>query len=101
MDVGAEAECAQVAVEHVTMDTSDKSRRAVGYRHPEASVLLRPDVGAQVQIRKKKAPIRYRYDSSLSPAIKREKGQSLSVELLGLDGPKYSTDPQGLGSRSC
>ena len=51
------------------MDTNDKSRRAEGYRHPEASALLRPDVGTQAQFRKKKAPIRYRYDSSLSPAL--------------------------------
>ena len=51
------------------MDRSDKNRRAKGYRHPEASALLRPDVGTQAQFRKKKAPISYQYDSSLSPAL--------------------------------
>ena len=39
------------------------------YRHPEATSLLRPDVGTQAQFRKKKPPQTYRYDSSLSPAL--------------------------------
>ena len=51
------------------MDRKDKGRRAEGYRHPEASALLRPDVGTQAQFRKKKKPATYRYDSSLSPAL--------------------------------
>ena len=51
------------------MDRKDKGRRAEGYRHPEASALLRPDVGTQAQFRKKKKPVAYRYDSSLSPAL--------------------------------
>ena len=46
-----------------------KVRSAEGYRHPEASALLRPDIGAQAQFRKKKKPVAYRYDSSLSPAL--------------------------------
>ena len=48
---------------------TDKGRRAEGYRHPEASALLRPDVGTQAQFRKKKKPATWRYDSSLSPAL--------------------------------
>ena len=51
------------------MDRKDKGRRAEGYRHPEASALLRPDVGTQAQFRKKKKPATWRYDSSLSPAL--------------------------------
>ena len=51
------------------MARTDKGRRAEGYRHPEASALLRPDVGTQAQFRKKKKPATYRYDSSLSPAL--------------------------------
>ena len=51
------------------MTRSKKKRRAEGYRHPEASVLLRPEVGAQAQFRKKKQPAAYRYDSSLSPEL--------------------------------
>ena len=46
-----------------------KERSAKSYAHPEASALLRPDVGTQAQFRKKKPPATYRYDSSLSPAL--------------------------------
>jgi adenine-specific DNA-methyltransferase len=46
-----------------------KPKRAESYAHPEATSLLRPDVGTQAQFRKKKPPQRYRYDSSLSPAL--------------------------------
>ena len=51
------------------MNQGDKARRAEGYRHPEARALLRPDVGTQAQFRKKKKPVAYRYDPSLSPAL--------------------------------
>ena len=51
------------------MNRTNKGRHAQGYRHPEASALLRPDIGTQAQFRKKKKPITYRYDSSLSPAL--------------------------------
>ena len=51
------------------MGRKDKGRRAEGYRHPEASALLRPDVGTQAQFRKKKKRATWRYDSSLSPAL--------------------------------
>ena len=46
-----------------------KERSAKSYAHPEARALLRPDAGTQAQFRKKKPPLRYRYDSSLSPAL--------------------------------
>ena len=45
------------------------ARTAESYAHPEARALLRPDVGTQSQFRKTKLPARYRYDSSLSPAL--------------------------------
>jgi adenine-specific DNA-methyltransferase len=45
------------------------TKEAKSYSHPEATSLLRPDVGTQAQFRKKKPPQRYRYDSSLSPAL--------------------------------
>ena len=51
------------------MGRKDKGRRAEGYRHHEASALLRPDVGTQAQFRKKKNPATWRYDPSLSPAL--------------------------------
>ena len=50
-------------------DRAGKGRSTEGYRHPEASALLRPDVGTQAQFRKKKQPVAYRYDSSLSPTL--------------------------------
>lgn len=46
-----------------------KEPRAEDYRHPEAKTPMRPDAGAQAQFRKKKAPVTYRYDSSLSLAL--------------------------------
>ena len=51
------------------MGRKGKGKRAEGYRHPEASALLRPDVGTQAQFRKKKKPATWRYDPSLSPAL--------------------------------
>jgi hypothetical protein len=39
------------------------------YRHPTAESPLRPEVGTQAQFRKKKPPVTYRYDPSLSPAL--------------------------------
>jgi adenine-specific DNA-methyltransferase len=61
------------------------------YKHPTADAALRPDVGTQAQFRKKKPPITYRYDSSLSPALDfdgqnptREQGEALLAELAAL-----------------
>ena len=51
------------------MDRAGKGRHAEGYKHPEASAMLRPVAGTQVQFRKKKKPVAYRYDASLSPAL--------------------------------
>ena len=51
------------------MKRGKKQQRAEGYRHSEASALLRPDVGTQAQFRKKRKPVTYRYDPSLSPAL--------------------------------
>ena len=42
---------------------------AKGYTHPHQTLLMRPEVGTQAQFRKKKPPVTYRYDSSLSPAL--------------------------------
>ncbi|TDA67548.1 MAG: site-specific DNA-methyltransferase [Clostridia bacterium] len=54
--------------------------RAEAYRHPEAESLLRPDVGTQAQFKKRKPPVTYRYDSSLSPALDWD-GQNYAREL--------------------
>ncbi|MGB9885632.1 MAG: site-specific DNA-methyltransferase [Moorellales bacterium] len=54
--------------------------QAEPYRHPEAELPLRPDAGTQAQFRKHKPPVRYRYDSSLSPALDWD-GQNHAREL--------------------
>jgi adenine-specific DNA-methyltransferase len=48
---------------------SKSPREASTYRHPEAESPLRPEVGTQAQFKKRKPPVTYRYDSSLSPAL--------------------------------
>ena len=70
------------------MSNSKKKRggkaahRAEGYRYPEASALLRPDVGLQAQFRKKKKPVTYRYDPSLSPTLEwTGKAERLSFDV--------------------
>ena len=52
-----------------TRRRTGKKRDTKSYAHPEASALLRPDVGTQAQFRKKKPPATYHYDPSLSPAL--------------------------------
>jgi adenine-specific DNA-methyltransferase len=49
---------------------------AKGYTHPDQTLLMRPEVGTQAQFRKKKPPQTYRYDSSLSPALDWDDGNS-------------------------
>ena len=62
---------------------------ADAYRHPEATNLLRPDVGTQPYFpkSKRKPPTRYRYDSSLSPELAWDGGNTareLGEWLIGL-----------------
>ncbi len=71
---------------------SAAGKREADYRHPEAETPLRPEVGTQAQFRKKKPPVTYRYDSSLSPALDwdgqnpaREKGEEAINTILNLD----------------
>jgi adenine-specific DNA-methyltransferase len=61
------------------------------YEHKDATVALRPDVGTQAQFKKQKPTERYRYDSSLSPALEwdgqnsaREQGEALIARILDL-----------------
>jgi adenine-specific DNA-methyltransferase len=58
------------------------------YQHPEAELLMRPEVGTQAQFKKKKPPQKYRYDSSLSPSLEwdgqnpaREAGEALIRQI--------------------
>ncbi len=46
------------------------------YRHDDATSPGRPEVGTQAEFKKRKAPRRYRYDSSLSPALEWDQGSA-------------------------
>lgn len=87
-----------------TRRRSGRSREAAAYDHPIAEALLRPDVGTQVQFRKKKSPVTYRYDSSLAPELNwdgqnpaRELGEWLLAmieQAAALDPPHTFPQPQ-------
>src|SRR5437764_5107473 len=73
--------------------------QASNYDHPTATTPLRPDVGTQAQFKKKKPPVRYRYDSSLSPTLDyddhnpaRELGEALIREILGATDLRAAQD---------
>jgi adenine-specific DNA-methyltransferase len=78
-------------------------KESAAYAHSDEA-LLRPDVGTQAQFKKKKAPKRYRYDSSLSPALDwdgqnpaRELGEWLLAQLeeaAKLDPPHLFAEPR-------
>src|SRR5690606_11551524 len=59
------------------------------YRYPGVESPMRPEVGTQANFRKKKPPVTYQYDSSLSPELSwdeqnpaREKGEALIRQIL-------------------
>ncbi|MBM3878335.1 MAG: site-specific DNA-methyltransferase [Verrucomicrobia bacterium] len=45
------------------------TRDAQTYRHPEADLAARPEIGTQAHFKKAKAPASYRYDSALAPEL--------------------------------
>jgi adenine-specific DNA-methyltransferase len=53
---------------------------AESYKHSESTSPMRPEVGTQAQFKKKLPPKKYRYDSSLSPALDWD-GQNAAREL--------------------
>ena len=59
---------------------TEKSKPAQNYRHPESESPMRPDVGTQVQFKKKLPPKKYRYDDSLSPSLEWD-GQNPAREI--------------------
>lgn len=61
-------------------DEQTNQSETKAYRHSGADSPLRPDVGTQAQFRKKKPPVTYRYDSSLSPSLDWD-GQNPTREL--------------------
>ena len=72
-----------------TAHAAGSARGTARYDHPQASALVRPEVGAQAQFNKRKKPRRYRYDDSLSPALDwdgqnpaREAGEAQIAEIL-------------------
>ncbi len=65
-----------------------RSQQVESYQHPQAHSPMRPDVGTQALFRKKKAPQKYVYDDSLSPALEwdgqnpaREQGEAALAEI--------------------
>ena len=64
-----------------------KVKEPRSYKHSEEHP-QRPDVGTERQFKKKKPPVKYRYDSSLSPELNwdespaREEAESLIAEIL-------------------
>ncbi len=63
-------------------------KETAAFRHPEAELLIRPEIGAQARFRKKKPPQKYRYDDSLDPQMQwdeknpaRELGEWLLAQI--------------------
>ena len=83
---------------------SATSKKVYSYNHSESKSLLRPDIGTQAQFKKKKPPITYRYDSSLSPELNwdaqnpaREAGEFLIKcidEASKLEPPHLFNEPK-------
>ena len=73
------------------MARTDKGRRAEGYRHPEASALLRPDVGTQAQFRTKKMPATDR----LKRSLRTEFDDSVWTHLSGTASAPFRSGEHG------
>src|SRR3972149_12332716 len=90
--------------------TVKSQKEAKSYRHTEADSPLRPDVGTQAQFKKKKPPVTYRYDSSLSPSLDwdgknsaRELGEwliSMIEKASALPSPHTFDKPQEFKNRT-
>jgi adenine-specific DNA-methyltransferase len=69
--------------------TSATPKDTANYRHPEADLPARPEIGAQAHFKKVKPPAAYRFDSSLAPELcwdgqntAREQGEALIRTIL-------------------
>jgi adenine-specific DNA-methyltransferase len=90
--------------------TKSASSLPVSYQHPDASALIRPEVGTQPRFKKKKPVATYRYDSSLSPELcwdDRNPGRELGEFLLSciedaakLEAPHHFAAPREFVSGS-
>ena len=75
--------------------------RYEAFEHPEAQSPMRPDVGTQAAFKKKKPPVTYRYDSSLSPSLDwdgqnpaREQGEAQIARIDELSRRLTLLDPE-------
>jgi adenine-specific DNA-methyltransferase len=71
--------------------TSSTPKTAQSYRHAEADLAARPEIGAQAHFKKVKPPTKYRFDSSLAPSLEwdgqnsaRETAEHLIAQLSDL-----------------
>jgi adenine-specific DNA-methyltransferase len=74
---------------------STTGQRAETYLHEEKAV-LRPEVGTQPQFNKRKQPMKYTYDDSLSPAMDwdgQNPGREIGEWLLALIDEAVHLDP--------
>ena len=74
--------------------TSTTPKDTANYRHPEADLPARPEIGAQAHFKKVKPPAAFRFDSSLAPELcwdgqnpAREQGETLIRAIL--EAEKY------------
>ncbi len=56
----------------------------VNYRHPEADLAARPEIGAQAHFKKRREPAQYRFDNSLAPDLQWDSGNSAREEAEAL-----------------
>ncbi len=63
-------------------------KNAQSYQHPDSDLPARPEIGAQAHFKKAKPPGKYRFDSSLAPALEwdgqnpsRERAEALIAEM--------------------
>jgi len=82
--------------------TSSTPKTAQSYRHAEADLAARPEIGAQAHFKMVKPPTKYRFDSSLAPSLEwdgqnsaRETAEHLIAQLsdLGLRAAALAAQP--------
>ena len=74
--------------------SSPTPKKAESYRHPDADLPARPEIGAQAHFKKSKPPAKYRFDSSLAPDLNWD-GQNPAreqAEKLLADGINEAAD---------
>jgi hypothetical protein len=65
-----------------------KNLEAKAYKHNGKETIIRPDVGTQATFKKKKEPVKYRFDRSLDPELSwdinadREQAEALIAKIM-------------------